>query len=855
MPTAARKIFMEAATDKELYQAFREHADERALETLVERHWDACWRCALAVVRDGQAAEDLAQQAFVRLIEAARAGKRVEAFAPWLRSIVLNESRAFLRARRRRERREEAKAVRPDAPSSPNGDPLEPILAYTDALPEKLRWPLLLHFGLGLTHAEVGEALGTPTGTASTRIREGLEQLRSRATSDRPATVASLEAAFGAWKLEISKAQAPPAPRAELLVARSATHALVGATTAKKLVLAVAAALLVAAGGSTAWLKLGSGSSSRPSLRDPTALAPSSVPLVAIAAASTSEESAAPRAVVVAPPPHGDSGDESFGPEKHIFRMSAPPPGGAGPSSPVAGSTPASATVVVRDGFSFTGRVVDSQGHGVAGATVELLYRDPAAGERGIQFTKRIKAPSATAATVPPPLPPAEFDQKIRAAMRSSRALRRLVSLASGVTADDGTFKITPVGSIMSQLIVAARVGGATPAQGEKPIAFSPGDRPFDVGDVAVERVPAVTVTVRSNGSPVQGAIVLYEDAGLDPAVGETDKTGEHHYATSAPSVIVTVHAKGFAVERREQSLAGVLDVRLDFDLSLEAVVAGLVLDPNGQPLAGVPVNASDPEAPANFGAPEQPLSVAVTGADGSFSLAGLTQGRHYEVEAKPADKSLLGATLETDAPATNANLTLGRAGSLVLSLVVSDDCSKEQANGWPGVELEEQSADGTWRFTRTDKSVDATTITYARLEPGTYRVHVQPLLFPGVSSDPVTVTGGGPPATVRLELHRGRNVTGRVVDTRGVPIAQARVGRGDKGFFIALVSDESGRFTLSGFTDTASKILIGAPGSPDQEFTVPAGVTDLGDVVYTPPPPKDGAAGGPSGGMLKQGQ
>ena len=48
----------------------------------------------------------------------------------------------------------------------------------TGALPEKLRLPLVLHFGLGMTHQEVGQALGCPPTTAQSRLEQGLARLR-----------------------------------------------------------------------------------------------------------------------------------------------------------------------------------------------------------------------------------------------------------------------------------------------------------------------------------------------------------------------------------------------------------------------------------------------------------------------------------------------------------------------------------------------------------------------------------------------------------------------------------------------------------------------------------------------------
>src|SRR4051794_12882631 len=122
-------------SDEALYDAYRDRKDEAALRTLVERHWPGVFRLAHAIVRDAPSAEDVAQEALVRVVQAARARRRLDPFAGWLRTVTVNEARMWLRSERRRERREDAVRARDAVQAGPASlDPAAAIREYTEAL-------------------------------------------------------------------------------------------------------------------------------------------------------------------------------------------------------------------------------------------------------------------------------------------------------------------------------------------------------------------------------------------------------------------------------------------------------------------------------------------------------------------------------------------------------------------------------------------------------------------------------------------------------------------------------------------------------------------------------------------------
>src|SRR4051812_13136787 len=82
--------------DGDLLNRYFATRDEAAFELLVRRHGPMVLGTARRVLRDGHAAEDVFQAAFLALARKARSLRRSEAVAGWLHRVTL---RAALRAR------------------------------------------------------------------------------------------------------------------------------------------------------------------------------------------------------------------------------------------------------------------------------------------------------------------------------------------------------------------------------------------------------------------------------------------------------------------------------------------------------------------------------------------------------------------------------------------------------------------------------------------------------------------------------------------------------------------------------------------------------------------------------------
>lgn len=162
--------------------------DVRAFEVLVRRHRTPVFSFLLRLAGDRGRAEDLCQEAFLKVVKGAEGWEPRARFQTWLYAIARNL--AVDEARRRVFRRAEpldapaASAVPADVPAPDQGAEgallrgrLEAAIA---ALPEEQREVFLLREHAGLRFAEIAEVTGVAENTVKSRMRYALEALRER---------------------------------------------------------------------------------------------------------------------------------------------------------------------------------------------------------------------------------------------------------------------------------------------------------------------------------------------------------------------------------------------------------------------------------------------------------------------------------------------------------------------------------------------------------------------------------------------------------------------------------------------------------------------------------------------------
>ena len=183
VPRAARVRPVTARRERALVRA-AQRGDAAALEGLFRMHWPAAYRAAWFVIRDAQAAEDVAQEAFLSAVAALDRFDRRRPFGPWLRTIVARRAIDALRARSlRREVGDEPLAVLASEDAALADD--EGLAAALASLPDDQRAAVVLRHVLELTPGEIAAVLDLPRGTVNSRLRRGLDALEPWARSAR----------------------------------------------------------------------------------------------------------------------------------------------------------------------------------------------------------------------------------------------------------------------------------------------------------------------------------------------------------------------------------------------------------------------------------------------------------------------------------------------------------------------------------------------------------------------------------------------------------------------------------------------------------------------------------------------
>src|ERR687890_821908 len=163
-----------------------ETSDADAFATLYDRHSRAAFSLAYRMMGERQAAEDLAQDAFLKAWRGAGSYRAERgSVRTWILSIVHNRGIDQLRShasRRRTQDRIEASAPR-SQPSEAFAETLRNSQrdqlreALNTLPPEQLKILELAYFS-GYTHVEIAELLRLPLGTVKGRMRLGLKKIR-----------------------------------------------------------------------------------------------------------------------------------------------------------------------------------------------------------------------------------------------------------------------------------------------------------------------------------------------------------------------------------------------------------------------------------------------------------------------------------------------------------------------------------------------------------------------------------------------------------------------------------------------------------------------------------------------------
>ena len=153
--------------------------DERAIRQLYERHAPRVYALVRRLAGDDALAEDWAQEAWVRALNALPRFRGDSRFSTWLHRIAVNSA---LHGKRWSDRR---RGQEMDVPVEPAVEPgvdqsllRDRIEAALDRLPLGMRHVIVLHDVEGYTHEEIASMLGVTAGTSKSQLFKARAKMR-----------------------------------------------------------------------------------------------------------------------------------------------------------------------------------------------------------------------------------------------------------------------------------------------------------------------------------------------------------------------------------------------------------------------------------------------------------------------------------------------------------------------------------------------------------------------------------------------------------------------------------------------------------------------------------------------------
>ncbi|MFZ3201886.1 MAG: RNA polymerase sigma factor [Candidatus Acidiferrales bacterium] len=155
-------------------------SSQEPFERIMEEYQGRVFRLACSILRNEAAAEDAAQEVFIKVWKALPKFQGQSSLGTWIYAISRNTCLTRLKRERIRETLplEEAKAA---VMPSPQGDPAgeREIRALVDRLPEKYRRVLVMFYFEERSYGQVAEALDMPMGTVKTFLHRAKKELAS----------------------------------------------------------------------------------------------------------------------------------------------------------------------------------------------------------------------------------------------------------------------------------------------------------------------------------------------------------------------------------------------------------------------------------------------------------------------------------------------------------------------------------------------------------------------------------------------------------------------------------------------------------------------------------------------------
>lgn len=154
--------------------------DTSRLAELYDRHAGEATRIAFLMTGDRHLAEDLAQEAFVRLAGRFLDLRNPDAFGAYLRRTVINLSHGHFRRRKVERTYLEKHGQSDQTPGRiPDVEGRDELWRALSTLSSRQRAAIILRYYEDLSEAQTADALGCSVGAVKSLVNRGMEKLRT----------------------------------------------------------------------------------------------------------------------------------------------------------------------------------------------------------------------------------------------------------------------------------------------------------------------------------------------------------------------------------------------------------------------------------------------------------------------------------------------------------------------------------------------------------------------------------------------------------------------------------------------------------------------------------------------------
>lgn len=182
LAAAARPYY--TMTEEQLQQMLQS-GREADFREIYKRYSNALYGILLRIVGDEELAQDVLQEAFVKIWRyAAKYDRARGTVFTWMLNIARNQAIDFLRSRQNINRQQsiplEENVGMAESGTAQAAQERSEVAELVSGLEPSLRVLIEMVYLDGYTQAEAAEITGTPLGTVKTRIRAALQKLRTR---------------------------------------------------------------------------------------------------------------------------------------------------------------------------------------------------------------------------------------------------------------------------------------------------------------------------------------------------------------------------------------------------------------------------------------------------------------------------------------------------------------------------------------------------------------------------------------------------------------------------------------------------------------------------------------------------